>query len=576
MKPISFLIITIIFLLNYSSSVLVFPFKARENVPEVYASPINKEKIPILEYLYHLINDIEFVSEIEVGEPRQKVELLFNFNDNYLTLLQHTTSKNPYYYNLSTTYKELMLNDKNCGLKVANSATIKEVLHMKNKFYDNLNDFINSKDEISHEFIIIFDRHLPTLKQIVTYKFHDANAVNIGLVWNTRYNNDHGIYEPFFNVVKNKGYVENYVHFLYYFDEYEENLYFKDKKPVYDGLIVLGKYPHEVMPDRYNIKNLYWTSAFLKHFRFSNNEDVDWGIKFNEVYIDYGNNKKQQFEFLRGVFDLNVEYIFPPYFYYETIKNFFRPLRKICFIDSNARLFNKDENIYRMVYCDYEEFGKKYLKTFPKLVFKIDAFDEVFEFTYKDLFKPIYDNKYYLFLIFTGRFWRASELIIQPPSYPWTLGRIFFKKYQFVFDSLNKRVGYYKTNKTKTNKEDDVNINTDTSINIPDTIKESDNISTTKEENNKKNEGVKEENNKIKDNNEKENMGAKEKVPIYEGNNTVIDSVFIVIFVVALSIIFVVIIGICYECKSNQKQRKKRVNELIDDAEYVPKEEQNV
>ena len=575
MKPISFLIITIIFLLNYSSSVLVFPFKARENVPEVYASPINKEKIPILEYLYHLINDIEFVSEIEVGEPRQKVELLFNFNDNYLTLLQHTTSKNSYYYNLSTTYKELMLNDKNCGLKVANSATIKEVLHMKNKFYDNLNDFINSKDEISHEFVIIFDKHLPTLKQIVTYKFHDANAVNIGLVWNTRYNNDHGIYEPFFNVVKDNGYVENYVHFLYYFDEYKENLYFKDKKPVYDGLIVLGKYPHEVMPDKYDIKNLYWTSAFLKHFRFSNNEDVDWGIKFNEVYIDYGNNKKQQFEFLRGVFDLNVEYIFPPYFYYETIKNFFRPLRKICFIDSNARLFNKDENIYRMVYCDYEEFGKKYLKTFPKLVFKIDAFDEVFEFTYKDLFKPIYDNKYYLFLIFTGRFWRASELIIQPPSYPWTLGRIFFKKYQFVFDSLNKRVGYYKTNKTKT-KEEDVSINVDTSINIPETIKESDNIDIAKEENNKKNEITKEENNKIKENNVKENIIKKENVPISKGNNTVIDSVFIVIFVVALSIIFVVIIGICYECKSNQKKRKKRVNELIDETEYVPKEEQNV
>jgi hypothetical protein len=228
-----------------------------------------------------------------------------------------------------------------------------------------------------------------------------------------------------------------------------------------------------------------------------------------------------------------------------------------------------------MVYCDYEEFGKKYLKTFPKLVFKIDAFDEVFEFTYKDLFKPIYDNKYYLFLIFTGRFWRASELIIQPPSYPWTLGRIFFKKYQFVFDSLNKRVGYYKTNKTKT-KEEDVSINVDTSINIPETIKESDNIDIAKEENKKKNEITKEENNKIKENNVKENIIKKENVPISKGNNTVIDSVFIVILVVALSIIFVVIIGICYECKSNQKKRKKRVNELIDETEYVPKEEQNV
>ena len=484
MKLISFLIS--ILLIIYSSPILVFPFKARENVPKTYASPINKEKIPILEYLNHILNDREVVSEIEVGNPRQKVELLFNFDNNFLTLLGHSTSQNSYYYNLSSTYKELYINDKNLTLKVANSASIKEILHMKNKFYDNLNDFIKSKDEIAHEFIIVFDKHLPTLKQIVTYKYHDANAVNIGLCWNTQYKNNHGIYEPFLNVVKDKGYIDNYIHFIYFFDVYEENLYFIDKNPVYDGLIVLGNYPHEVLPNKYDIKNLYWTSAFLKRYRFVDNEDVSWGMKFNEVYIDYGNNNKFTFEFLRGIFDLDVEYIFPPYLYYETIKNFFRPLRKICFIDSNARLFKDDPNIYRMVYCDYEEFGKIYLKTFPKLVFKINDFNETFEFTYKDLFKPIYDNKYYLFLIFTGRFWRASELVIQPPSYPWTLGRMFFKKYQFVFDSYNKRVGYYKkTNSKKANIEDataDINIDQ----NIIDTIKQNEIIINQKEENVKK------------------------------------------------------------------------------------------
>ena len=546
MKPIFFLII--IFLINYSSSILVFPFKARENVPEVYSSPIDKEKIPILEYLYHILNDREFVSEIEVGEPRQKVELLFNFNDNYLTLLAHATSKNPYYYNLSSTYKELMINDKNCGLKVANSASIKEILHMKNKFYNNLNDFLNSKDEISHEFVIIFDKHLPTLKQIVTYKFHDSNAVNIGLVWNTRYNNDHGIYEPFFNVVKNNGYIDNYIHFIYYFDEYEENLYFKDKNPVYDGLIVLGNYPHEVMPDKYDIKNLFWTNAFLKYFRFSNNEDVDWGIKFNEVYIDYGNNKKQQFEFLRGVFDLNVEYIFPPYKYYEAIKNFFQPLNDICFTEPIKALLNSDSNVYNMVYCDYKEFGEKYLKTFPKLVFKIDDFNEEFEFTYKDLFKPVYDNKYYLFLIFTEIFKKPLNNVYQPASYPWTLGRIFFKKYQLVFDSLNKKVGYYKNN-TKTIKEDTID-NIDEII-TDDTIqKESDS-----DINNQSDDEIKNTENIDKDKNEI-NTDKKD-----SGN------ILFIISMIVLSIIIVFVIGFCYECFFNKKKRKKKANELIDENE---------
>ena len=566
MKMISLIFISI---LAYSLSLIVFPFKARENDPKTFASPINKTAIPILKYMYHLINDIEFVSDIDVGNPRQKVELLFNFNDNFLTLLQHKSSLHPYYYNLSTTYTELMIKDPKCGLKVAESATIKEILHLKNKFYDNLDDFLKSKDEISHQFIIIFTKHLPTLKQIVTYQFHDSNAVNIGLQVDVRYNGDHGIYKPFLDEVKDNGIIENYLHFLYFFDEYEEALYAKNENKEYDGLFVIGKYPHEVLPNKYDIKNLFWTSTFLTGTRFSPAKNIQWGIKFNEVFIDYGNNKKQNFVFLRGIFDLDVEYIFPPYFYYETIKNFFRPLRKICFIDSNPRLMNKDENIYRMVYCDYEEFGKKYLKTFPRLVFKIDDFEEEFEFTYKDLFKPIYDNKYYLFLIFTGRFWRASELIIQPPSYPWTLGRMFLKKYPFVFDSLNQKVGYYKTPKKNKTVEENIN-NNNNNDNIVEKeepkkdVKEETNLNLNKSDENKK-----------EKNDKKLNEIKKEEKP---KENKKTDNIFIIIVIIIFSIIIVIIIGIWYECALNKNNKKEKAQELdlIEKDESTPENEQKV
>ena len=524
-------LIIALLLITYSLSVIVFPFKIRENDAKTFASPINQTQIPILKYMYHILNDYEFVSDIEVGTPRQKVELLFNFNDEFLTLLYHRTSPKPYYYNLSSTYKEIKIYDKECPLKVSESTTIKETLFMKNKFYNNLNDFLSSKDEISHEFVIIFSKHLPTLKHVVTYQFVDSNAVRIGLQVNAKYNEDHGIYKPFINEMKEQGYIENYLHFIYFFDEYEENLYAKDNNNTYDGLIVLGKYPHELLPNKYDIKNLFWTNTFLTYTKITNKENIIWGFKFNQVYIDYGNNKKENFEYLRGIFDFNVDYIFPPYQYYETIKNFFRPLRKICFIDTNARLINKDDNAYRMVYCDYEEFGKKYLKTFPKLVFKIDDFNETFEFTYKDLFKPIYDNKYYLFLIFTGRFWRASEIIIQPPSYPWTLGKIFFKKYQFVFDALNKKVGYYKNKNTKNNKEPIVETNK--------------NIENQKEEIENK------QNDKDKGNNKKNNSTdllkiqksiKKDNSVINQKDSSIIDSTFIVIFGVVFSIILFLIV----------------------------------
>ena len=558
-------LIIALLLITYSLSVIVFPFKIRENDAKTFASPINQTQIPILKYMYHILNDYEFVSDIEIGTPRQKVELLFNFNDEFLTLLYHGTSPKPYYYNLSSTYKEIKIYDKECPLKVSESTTIKETLFMKNKFYNNLNDFLSSKDEISHEFVIIFSKHLPTLKHVVTYQFVDSNAVRIGLQVNAKYNEDHGIYKPFINEMKEQGYIENYLHFIYFFDEYEENLYAKDNNNTYDGLIVLGKYPHELLPNKYDIKNLFWTNTFLTYTKITNKENIIWGFKFNQVYIDYGNNKKENFEYLRGIFDFNVDYIFPPYQYYETIKNFFRPLRKICFIDTNARLINKDDNAYRMVYCDYEEFGKKYLKTFPKLVFKIDDFNETFEFTYKDLFKPIYDNKYYLFLIFTGRFWRASEIIIQPPSYPWTLGKIFFKKYQFVFDALNKKVGYYKNKNTKNNEEPIVETNK--------------NIENQKEEiENKQNE-------KDKGNNKKHTYTdllkiqkpiKKDNIIINKKDSSIIDSTFIAIFGIVLSIIIALIVGICYEYKFTKKERKRRPNELIDDVEYNPKKEQKM
>ena len=80
------------------------------------------------------------------------------------------------------------------------------------------------------------------------------------------------------------------------------------------------------------------------------------------------------------------------------------------------------------------------------MVLQLNDFNETFEFTYKDLFKPVYDNKYYLFVLFMRKM-RASDILKDPPS--WILGRMFLQKYQFVFDALNKKVGYYKVSQTE-------------------------------------------------------------------------------------------------------------------------------
>ena len=549
--------IALLFILfSYSLSLIIFPFKVSDKDAKDYLSPINQTKIPIKDYLNHILNSYEFISEIEVGTPKQKVELVFNFDDNYLTLLSHFTSSNSYYYNLSSSYQELIIKDKDLSIIVPNSVTIKEVLYMKNKFYDNLNEFMNSKDEISNEFVIIFSKNLP---QKIKNRMYYSNSVYLGLLVNTRYKGEHGIYKPFLNEVKEKGFIDSFTFFLYYFNEYKESIFGENgnENDDYEGIFVIGKYPHEILPNKYDIKNLYWTDTFLKYSEYIDYENIIWGIQFNEVYIDQGNNQKQNFEYLRGIFDLNVEYIFPPYKYYETINSFFRPLNNICFTETIKRSFNSDGNVYNMIYCDYEEFGKKYLKAFPKLVFKIDDFNEEFEFTYKDLFKPVYDNKYYLFLIFTEIFKKPLNNIYQPKDYPWTLGRIFLKKYQFVFDSINKKVGYYKNN-TKTIREDTTD-NIDDIITDDMTQKESDSDKQSDDEiNNKGNDG--------KDKNEI-NVDKKD-----DGN------LIFIISMIVLSIIIVLVIGFCYECFFNKKKRKRKANELIDENEYSsnPEDEKGI
>ena len=552
--------ILILFLLNYSLSQIVFPFKIRENNELRYSSPINETKIKLDDYLYHILNDFEFTSEMEVGIPKQKVEVTFNPWDNYLGILMHRTSFNPFFYNISTTYKEIKQNDPDLKLQVLKPYTINEILHLKNKFYDNLDDFILSKDEQDHEFVIIFSKVLPSINyQNNGLKYTSSNSVSIGLLININYNRDHGIYNPFLNEIQEKGFINNKLHFFYFFDKYGKKFNYKSiinstNSPYYEGLLVFGKLPHELLPNIYDIKNLSYTDPFFTTYEYSDTKEIEWGVQFSQVYLEYNDNKTDHFNIYKGVFDYNVEYILPPYQFYDKIKEFFEPLfdDEICFMEEKTRNFNKDGNIHRMIYCKYDEFKKDYLETFPKLVFKLELkdFNETFEFTYKDLFRPVYNNKYYLCLLFTRRMSGGGQDISSPPT--WYLGRMFMNKYQFVFDGDNKKVGYYKI---PISEEEEIPEKTDEII--TDDIK-TDETDTTKTDEIKTDDTV-----NRTDSTSDENTGNKN-----NKNNKPVDIVLIIVFSVASAIIIIAVIIVLCKCLKNKDKRKKRANELIDEDDY--------
>ena len=572
-----FNLILLLFLFNYSLSQIVFPFKVRENYEERYSPPINETKFKIDKYLYHILNEFEFTSEVEVGLPKQKVEVTFNSWDNYLGILMHSPSLNPYFYNKSTTYKEIKEKDPDCSLQVYNPFTINEILHLKNKFYDNLDDFILSKDEQAHEFVIIFSKVLPKINyQNTGYKYTSSNSVSIGLLINTNYNRDHGIYNPFLNEIQEKGFINNKTYFFYFFEKYGKKFNYKSiinstSSPYYNGLIVFGKLPHELLPDIYDINNLSFTDPFFTTYKYSDTNEIEWGVKFDQIYLEYNDNKTDKFNIFRGIFDFNVEYIFPPMQFYDKIKKFFEPLfdDDICFEEENPRQFNKDGFIYRMIYCKYEEFKKDYLETFPKLKFKLKDFDETFEFTYKDLFRPVYNNKYYLFLLFIRRL-SGGQDVSSPPT--WYLGRMFMNKYQFIFDADNKKVGYYKTpipeEEEPPEKTDEIKTDeTDTTkTDERDTTKtdESDTTKTDESDTTKTDENGSDTVNKtdnVSDEKDKTDNTEPKK-------NKSVDIVLIIVFSVVSAIIIIAVIIVLYKCIKNKDKRKKRANELIDEDDY--------
>ena len=227
-----------------------------------------------------------------------------------------------------------------------------------------------------------------------------------------------------------------------------------------------------------------------------------------------------------------------------------------------------------MVYCDYEEFGKNYMESFPKLILQMDDFDEEFQFTYKDLFKPVYDNKYYLFLLFMRSYSSPSEIIKDPPA--WTLGRLFLRKYQFVFDALNKKIGYYKVNITE--EESDTDIKSDEKT---DDINDEEENEKEKETDKKEKENEEE---KEKETDKKENENGKntddkgtktdKKDDDSLKENKATDIIFVILFFVVLAIILIVAIVLCCKWLNNKEKRKKRANELIDDAEYNPENQE--
>ena len=300
------------------------------------------------------------------------------------------------------------------------------------------------------------------------------------------FNNNLNNYNLIYFLKKN-GIIDSYSWGIFYFDK--ENSYNVDKdiQSKYDGLLIAG-ITNNTYLDIFKTKNVYNSYAYDSFF---------WSLHFNKIYFNDSEAEYVCSNNTRLEFVIDMNYITSDRSYYENIKKYFFKKyldEKICVEEKVYKTY--EENNY-MIICNTE--FKSSLSSFPKIYFYSEKYPYVLNLDYNDVFIEL-NNKIYFLIIF-------KEAI----NTLWRVGKIFMKKYPFIFDYDQKTISFVQLNKFggQSNKEE-----------------------------------------------EKEN-NIWEKIKIY---------VFIILLIIA------VIIGVFIGKYIWKKQRKKRANELNDDNyEYIEK-----
>ena len=375
-----YLFYTILYFINTSH--IKIPFKIQDYT---YGEGENL----ILKYIYK-----DIFTKFLVGSPPQEVHLSLSFGEYSTFIISKNTDDfegATFDFNLSKTY----------------SAISSEPISF---YFQSYTTAIKSKDNfiIKGTDIQINDLtfNLATeLKQNNFYFTHSEILIQpgiLGMLIAQVKNFEEEIYDVnFIEQLKSKNLISSYD---FYFD-------FNDKN---SGNIMIGSKPEEFDDIKY-IRNNYVTMKTS-----SSNGDLDWSIKFDQVF--YGEKKLEHIKpmLLRIEFGLITGYY---EWEYALINEFFSKLI------SENKCFKKNSNdlgsYIHYFYCN----KNTDLSGFKPFIFTINEFNYNFTLTKDDLFLDIGDK--YLFLMAFGG---ISDLI---------LGLPFLKKYQLIFNQNTKIIGFY-------------------------------------------------------------------------------------------------------------------------------------
>ena len=197
-----------------------------------------------------------------------------------------------------------------------------------------------------------------------------------------------------------------------------------------EGYIIFGILPHQYLNN-----SLYSSTNFLEIYNTFAIESNHWSIEFDELFF-YSKNEKN--EKININYSVNADFAFSKQLIIGSlnyrsiiISSFFKE-----YFENNICIEEKfSKNIsYSIIKCDKKKFDKEMSK-FPELYFYNKELQTNFILSFEDLFISL-GNSIFFMIIF-----RAS--LSQQKKEFWELGIPFLKKYQMVFNSDTKKIGYY-------------------------------------------------------------------------------------------------------------------------------------
>ena len=411
-----FLIIFFLFTFNeIFTSYILLPFNSENSIDDFIKSKY----------------DIGLYTYMEIGEPKQKIKIYFR--DDYFSFF--ILNKDITYNDEEIT--EINIPEKNKKVKI-------------NNLYDNkLSSTYKNNSDYQNFFIDIYYRKgfLSSEKFYLKTGFERAEEKNneLEFVLANKIKPNRTLISGAIGLLVDEYFLEgaqsfprmlvkkNVTSFCVW-----SKIYYKDK----NGIFIFGDFPHVIFKDKFYKEQYLETNIKINIYK------QKWNIDFDEIFINNANNNNERNtnntykniylnKTLYGEIKHNLGLIIGTLEYQNLIEELFFNDYITNGICNKDKILINDFNDIKKNFTYYNCIKDKTFnkERFPKLYFKQKDLKYIFELNENDLFIS-YNNKWYFLIIFEGE--ETADYI-----HKWMFGEPLLKKYFFVFDPINYKIGFY-------------------------------------------------------------------------------------------------------------------------------------